>query len=159
MTDIFDEIVMTSEGNMVSIHPTQVRALVAEGTVFQAAGRWQTELTGSELAERVKLDLGVCDFCSRPHPVWEFPCADFKQPAVPGVELGQLSLGAWGACEPCAALIRSGRWEQLADRAMKELIGKPDSAAEAALLRMFLRELHRRFAQHRKGPPARVGGG
>ena len=156
---LFDQIVMTSDGTMESVHPTQIKALVAEGTVYFAGGRWRSELTAVELAARVAVDMGVCDFCSRPNPAWVFPCRDFKQPALPGIDVGQMSIGAWGACEPCAKFIMLGAWDALAKRAMLALVAnQPELASFRDLLTPHLRMLHRRFDQHRTGPPEKAAG-
>lgn len=159
MTDesVFEQIVMCSDGSMGSIHPTQIRALVAEGTVFWAGGRWRTELTGPELAHRVTISIGVCDFCSRPNPSWAFGCRDFKEPAIPGINLGQQSIGEWAACEACAAMIRQGRWWQLGTRCLDSMIRThPELAGHRDTIRVYLRKLHDRFRANRTGPPTRI---
>jgi hypothetical protein len=149
---------MTSDGFMESVHPTQLRWLLGQGLVFAAGDRWRTELTGSELAASVA-DIGVCDFCSRPRPEWAFPCADFERavPGLPAGVLGEQSIGAWGACERCALLIRTGRYERLAARAIEHVVREHhELAAHRDVLARELGELFREFAAHRTGEPVRT---
>jgi hypothetical protein len=156
--DPLADVVFTSDGQMESIHPTQLRRMVQLGLIFHTAGRWRTELTTAELADRVASQLPVCDFCSRPDPVWDFPCADHEQPRLPGFErLGQISVGAWGACERCAFLIKTERWERLARRAFESQAREhPELRGHEREMLALIRALHRRFAANRTGPPERV---
>jgi hypothetical protein len=158
MVDPLSDVVFSSDGQMEAVHPRQLRQLVSHGIVFHAGERWRTELTANELAVYVAGQMAVCDFCSRPDPVWEFPCADFVEPPLPGIEIGNLSVGAWGACQRCSMLIRAGKWERLAKRAVEAIVAEhPAVAPMAAEVGRYLRDLHRQFMLHRQGPPVRAG--
>lgn len=53
--------------------------------------------------------LGLCDFCKRPNPTWEYPCKDFIM-----LEVRWGSQGSWAACEDCAEFIEKDCLDELA---------------------------------------------
>jgi hypothetical protein len=158
MTDpLFGMIVMCSDGAMESVHSKQIDQLVARGLVFESGGRWRTELTLDELSAYVSEEMPVCDFCSRDDPAWTFPCETFEEPNVPWLPFRHMSVGQWGACETCAKLIRTRRWNRLASRCVQSIMNRHSDwgEGERRLMVVYMRKLHREFEKHRTGPPVR----
>ncbi len=107
--------------------------------------------------------MGVCDFCHDSNPVWNFPARTFADavtrmnPTLPAY----VSVGAWGACELCAALIRAGDWDALADRGMQcpgaQVIARDFGRAIAL---DTIRKIQQEFRTHRiEGDAVRAGKG
>jgi hypothetical protein len=94
--------------------------------------------------------VGVCDFCSQPGARWEYPAESFGTPAYG-------SIGSWGACETCHALIAAGNWKAVARRAVDGIVrNKPFGRLMTRKVRRAmaadLAGLHGLFRQHRTGP-------
>lgn len=100
--------------------------------------------------ERVPLTDPRCDFCLEPLPKWEVPCEDFVF-GLPGVNEG--SMGSWGACDACAALIRLGDRVGLLDRAM--IPGTGMSEHDLSVLRFAAKVAQDGFWEHTTGEPRR----
>jgi hypothetical protein len=93
----------------------------------------------------------VCDFCSDPHPVKTFEAEDDFLMASSTASLPEMhSKGGWMACQPCAAMIESERWEDLLDRAAKAMTAK--HALPAALVKHEIKRSHNLFRAHRRRP-------
>jgi hypothetical protein len=73
----------------------------------------------------------VCDFCTRPNPVWMF-----KQPEidVPALHI-QMNAGYMAACEICSELLVAGEIEALITRALDA--NQPEFSGDARLRDMF----------------------
>lgn len=109
----------------------------------------------------------VCDFCSivLSDSAWDFPARDIdygEQRIGPGApEPIEASIGAWIACDQCAAFIRSGQRGKLARRSAERFIREhPEWSAlhggYAATL-TSLRELHDLFWAARAGEGTHIG--
>lgn len=85
-----------------------------------------------------------CDFCSDPHPPWDYPCESFELWGLVN------SLDSWGACDACHLLIQADQWDALAERS-KAKMGVP------AIPLHIHRQIHEAFRKHRKGPALRSG--
>jgi len=93
----------------------------------------------------------VCDFCSETNPSRTFDCPDFPMdPAQPDLQLPEYrSRGAWMACSTCGAMIDSGRWDDLLNRATAALGRK--YALPGRLLRETVKRSHDLFRKHWRG--------
>lgn len=94
----------------------------------------------------------VCDLCSYQQvplaDVWTIPCRSFEMPTLPDMQ-PRISDGDWAACSACAALIRAGKWSELATAA----IGRHATRAYAPVMRAWVAELHARLRNNMTGPP------
>lgn len=94
------------------------------------------------------MDKLICDFCSDPNPVWDYPAKTFTLKDTPAQ-----SIGNWAACSICHALIETRDYDGLADRCTSEFIrnnptlGIPFDGMKADMLR-----LHQQFLDNRTGP-------
>lgn len=107
----------------------------------------------------------VCDFCSTPvtaDDAWTCAARDFDTglPAgtlVDGTPVNQHSAGAWCACRRCVSLIRAGRREALARRAVDSLLRRnPELRGQRQVMLRGMRELQDDFWSHREGEPRRT---
>ncbi len=109
----------------------------------------------------------VCDFCSDPLDLdgecWTFACEAFEYPLTL-VEVGpegttaqtEGSADDWAACETCHGLVEDGDLIGLARRSVeKDIERHPEAANERDTLNKMTLALHRRFMDHRTGPPFR----
>jgi hypothetical protein len=62
----------------------------------------------------------TCDFCPGGPVVWILPARSFQMLPETAVTPGQMSHGAWGACDECGFLIQRNRWSALITRVMRE---------------------------------------
>ena len=95
----------------------------------------------------VSLTEEKCDFCSSPHPEWLYPAHTFQLS-----HFG--SLGSWLACQVCHTLIEGGSEDLLALRAASKLAR--ESRMDYGIALQTIHRLHKRFFQHRAGPPRRI---
>ena len=92
----------------------------------------------------------LCDFCSVPGQVWQYPASNFVAYCAPNV--ANESVGDWAACDRCHVLIETDDRRGLAQRSLDELILKhPEASPAAAVLYEDLAELHEQFFTHRSG--------
>jgi hypothetical protein len=63
----------------------------------------------------------LCDFCGRANPRWTFKTKRFTT-TINGCDVGTIDDGGWAACDPCAALIREDRREQLVKRSLAHFL-------------------------------------
>jgi hypothetical protein len=112
------------------------------------------QLTEDHPAVPVTLDeieaIGRCDFCNADFPSWQLPCETFINP------VGEMSVGAWAACDTCGDLISRNRWDTLLRRAAKfaaERNGLPEW-----LIRSQIEALYGMVRRNRTGPLERVPG-
>lgn len=94
-----------------------------------------------------------CDFCFAENPTWEFPAETYVDP-----KNETRSLGAWMACDACAAYICRDDYIELVKQrsllnpTMKLLVAVAGTVrAKEEAMRMW-----RDFAKHRKGEPHRI---
>lgn len=96
----------------------------------------------------------VCDFCSRPNPVWAYDCAEFSRPPLlPGMPSTVFS-GGWAACHECSALIENANKRELLDRSISIIFAGAE-ISDDGLLRQIRHELgitHAEFFRLRRGP-------
>lgn len=73
-----------------------------------------------------------CDFCSSEDPTaWVLPAKSFEMFPETSIIPGQMSDGAWGACDACGLLIRADRWSALITRVRQKAAGPvPRSALQ-----------------------------
>jgi hypothetical protein len=94
-----------------------------------------------------------CDFCSGDGPHWALPVADFTRRGDDDEE--QASIGDWFACDLCAALIREGRWNDMALHSVRARAARyghvPTAAAEVLSARSLL-NLWQVVRDHATGP-------
>jgi hypothetical protein len=101
------------------------------------------------------VSTSICDFCSEPNVVWQYPAQNFIAYATPGV-VGQ-SIGDWAACVTCHLFIERGDHNALLERSVSRLLEKnPDMRADEAEVREHLRMIHRMFFDHQAGAPLPV---
>ncbi len=86
--------------------------------------------------------IGVCDFCSLPNTVWDYPCLDFDMP-------GGMSLGDWASCDPCSLLADKRDYTGMADSA---LIAHDMPKAEYMDAWREMVKTYIDFDQHQLGP-------
>lgn|SRR5512146_686650 len=116
----------------------------------------------------------ICDFCSAPNPIMEYPCRSFgltgEQALKPGASVtnkggfrwakehdlcftsvpGIRSIGSWAACDACHHLIEQGQIEALTQRAVDTFRHKHhhlEHALDDIRLTFLL------FFEVRSGPP------
>lgn len=116
----------------------------------------------------------ICDFCSAPNPIMEYPCRSFgltsEQALTPGAPVTRQggfqwakekdlclssattfrSLGSWAACEACHHLVDQGQIEALTQRAFA-IFRQKDPRLNQALDDLRLTFLL--FCEVRTGPP------
>lgn len=100
--------------------------------------------------------VGVCDFCQNPFPVWVYPCGSFtlflgKDPIKGNQHYG--SVEDWGACEACHVDIQADRWDVMEQRSATQQ--GLDSPAQHKVFGDLLREFWQGFREHRNGDPYR----
>lgn len=95
--------------------------------------------------------VGVCDFCTAPHPTWRFPADNFDMD-TPNEHVSWGSVTDWAACDDCKRLIEQGRWRQLANRTLDH---RPFqlSVEVKREVRIRIMEMHQQFSRARKGRP------
>jgi hypothetical protein len=109
-----------------------------------------------------------CDFCNTPlrERAWDCPARDFdyegpRASLDPSVhEIVDGSIGSWLACDTCAALIRAGQRDALAERALTTMLARlqiPRAAVMGTVVERDLRALHDGFWAHREGEPVAIG--
>jgi hypothetical protein len=116
----------------------------------------------------------ICDFCSAPNPIMEYPCRSFgltgEQALTPGAPVTRQggfqwakekdlcfssapavrSIGSWAACDACHRLIDQGQVEALTQRAFA-IFRQKDPRLNQAL--DDLRFTFLLFYEVRTGPP------
>lgn len=100
-------------------------------------------------------DVGVCDFCAAPEPVWLFPAGDFLT-GTANEDGVHASVGAFAACEDCRALVEEGLeplLEHAVDRYMERTASPPSHRPS---LTRALRQFYESFYEKREGPPVRI---
>ena len=96
------------------------------------------------------MPTSICDFCSEPNVVWQYPARTFVAYAVAGIV--SQSVGDWAACTACHALIEKGDRAGLLDRPLRRLLEKhPDMQPDEADVRRDLEAIHRLFFEHQIG--------
>jgi hypothetical protein len=100
------------------------------------------------------LSIGVCDFCRSPSVAWCYPANSFSLDAYQWQ-----SVGNWGACEPCAALIEAVDLVGLGRRCVEALTGEvegelggPEPPAVRKAREGYIATLHAAFVANRAGP-------
>jgi hypothetical protein len=66
----------------------------------------------------------MCDFCGTSPTARLYACRNFVIPRTKHAVFQHESIGAWAACDRCAALIDAGHWSQLTDRALRRFTKK-----------------------------------
>ena len=109
----------------------------------------------------------VCDFCGEPlsGEAWDFPAGDvdYGEPRIgPNTpEPVEGAVGSWLACHPCARLVKLGKRDKLAERAVRRLvIREPAWVAMAGGPREAqrnCRSIQDRFWSARRGEPTKIG--
>ena len=99
----------------------------------------------------------VCDFCSSPHPRWNYPAASFDAESDEGT-LGR-STGDWVACEDCHVLIEADNRIGLAERAIaipsiQQNMVNGGTGREQALT--WALGMHQQFFDNRSGKGRRI---
>lgn len=95
------------------------------------------------------MEILLCDFCSTPLPTWSYPsprfiiCETDSQITV--------SEPGWCACDICHEMIEANQRDALVSRSLATL---PFPADEQ--LFDWLKDLHRKFFDHRCGPASRL---
>jgi hypothetical protein len=98
----------------------------------------------------------VCDFCGAPKPVWAFPCRNHvTTDTVGGLSASQGSLGAWGACDECHALILKADREGVVRRAVENIPAEL-KLVPMALVQSSIRHVQDNFWSNRDGDPIRT---
>lgn len=116
----------------------------------------------------------ICDFCSAPNPIMQYPCRSFGltdeqalKAGAPVTEQGGFrwarredlslspartfqSIGSWAACEACHHLIDQGKIEALAQRVFA-IFRQKDPRLDQALDDLRFTFLF--FCEVRTGPP------
>lgn len=91
----------------------------------------------------------MCDFCSASPTTRLYACHNFVIPSTKHAVFQHESIGAWAACDRCAALIDAGHWTELTDRAVRRFMRTygllPD---EKSAVREQLAEIHNLFREH-----------
>ncbi|MBB5154982.1 hypothetical protein [Saccharopolyspora phatthalungensis] len=90
---------------------------------------------------------GHCDFCTGEVPKFLVPARDFTTPNTPN----GFSTGDWAACEWCALLIGTDRWQSVVKRAMnhfQQRMGVPMPLES----RVNIWTLYRKLAENITGP-------
>ena len=96
------------------------------------------------------MSISICDFCSEPNVVWQYPAQNFVAYAVADI-VGQ-SVGDWAACTVCHVLIEDGDRGGLLERSLSRLLEKnPEMRPDEADVREELATVHRMFFAHRTG--------
>jgi hypothetical protein len=95
----------------------------------------------------------ICDFCSDPNPIWNYPCATYELD-LHGVRT-EVQEG-WLACESCARHIEEGQWALLARRGLLTPTAKllADLMGQKQALNAVF-DLHRGFRNYRKAKEPR----
>jgi hypothetical protein len=103
----------------------------------------------------------VCDFCSDPHPAWDYEAEDSLLMAV-GARGGapeiHLSRGSWTACDPCHELIEADEWGDMLLRSAEGFTARhSDLGLSPAVVGQFIAQAHATFRSTRTGaPPSRI---
>lgn len=100
-----------------------------------------------------------CDFCHDPKPSLMFPARSFIVDEVRGVAEAHgtdlLSSSGWSACDPCAALVVTEKFDALIRRVMRlnpALEGERDNPAMVQVLT----DTYAQFRAARTGPPTLI---
>lgn len=96
---------------------------------------------------------GHCDFCTAGEPTFVVPAQDFTMPTIPN----GFSTGDWAACEQCALLIDTARWQSVVHRPathFHRLMGFPMPMD----IRSSLWTLYCKLAENITGPTRPIGG-
>ena len=91
----------------------------------------------------------ICDFCSLPDPIWEYPAESFVD------AFGSQSVSDWMACDTCHGLIEAGNRDGLATRALltpTAIAGLKTGMLKRKFAIRYARDLHDGFFAHRRGP-------
>lgn len=111
---------------------------------------------------------GRCDFCGDDGPRWRLPVEPFSY-EVAGMTAEGLAVDLdepahrsadswWSACEPCAAYLRAGRWEDLAWHAVyrmqqrREIPARLSARERRMMMDSLLGGLWELVRQHTTGP-------
>jgi hypothetical protein len=91
----------------------------------------------------------MCDFCCTSPTARLYACWNFVVPRTKHAVFQHESIGAWSACDRCAALIDAGRWSLLIDRALRRFMRKYGvPQREQNEVREQLAEIHQLFKEH-----------
>ena len=95
----------------------------------------------------------VCDFCMDTRVEWSYPAESFE---VPGGLGG--SLGWWGSCDLCSALIEEDDRSSLARRSVRSWELRHGDGVPLAVVLHSITGIQDGFFRHRTGPRRRPGG-
>lgn len=90
-----------------------------------------------------------CDFCSALRPGWVLP----TRRIVTGT--GDAMTPGWLACDPCARLLKKGRWSDLSERSLREIAARRDGGRISEERRASIVFLHGLVREHQTGPVRR----
>ncbi len=93
-----------------------------------------------------------CDFCHG-RPTKLFPARDFT---VAVETKNALSVSAWSACDPCAALVEADDYGALIERVMQLVPSIPVEDRNNPDLIRLLKDTYAKFRAARTGPPQRI---
>lgn len=99
--------------------------------------------------------VGICDFCSAPHPTWVYPADNFAMQ-----RFGWGSDGGWAACDECSDLIEKKQDDAVINTRMPRVMtaallkaGMPSlGRAELQIIEQETAKLYKRFKKARSGP-------
>lgn len=95
----------------------------------------------------------ICDFCNVHRPSLNtIECESFEGPTIEfnGKTITFNSVGDWGACDDCKALIDADNWDEILERNMATQGELPDEWA--AILRKSISTYHQQLRRLRKRP-------
>jgi hypothetical protein len=104
----------------------------------------------------VSAGKNLCDFCSDPHPIWDYKCPSY---ATRGPEYSEktrsiialTSRGDWAACVRCAELIEARNWDGLSQRAALAIRVKSPVYRKLSDILPTVRYLHQTFCEQFSG--------
>lgn len=96
-------------------------------------------------------NVSVCDFCTAPGPVWNYPATGMEFSFGPRRDY--LDDGEWYACDACYQDIEADRWPDIVQRSVAAQGFPLHQQADArARVDSYLRA----FIKARSGPPTRI---
>jgi len=98
-----------------------------------------------------------CDFCDQKEIAKSYACPDFDIESIflnldkrETSSLVSHSIGHWGACTTCAALIDADKWDELRERSLTTCsVMKGTTGAEREALLEYIKVLHGEFRRLR----------
>jgi len=95
----------------------------------------------------------ICDFCSGPDPIWEYPAQSFSLTIN---NMAHASDGNWAVCQKCHVLILEKKWDGIVERAMDNFYARHPGLPRFSVEMPPWRKWIMAFLANQTGPPRKL---